>query len=68
MSAREFEKQAAMHFFRTVMRPTDEAAIYSIESESYLAQPLTRDVGLLRANDRKFWQTGRIHFALRCDH
>src|SRR6185312_5990132 len=45
--AREFEKQAAIHFFRKVMRPADEAAIYSIESESYLAQPLTSDVGLL---------------------
>ena len=32
--AREFEKQAAIHFFRRVMRPSDEAAIYSIESES----------------------------------
>ncbi|MGH9931942.1 MAG: hypothetical protein ACREA9_22305, partial [Pyrinomonadaceae bacterium] len=39
--AREFEKQAARHFFRQVMRPSDEAAIYSVETESYLAQPLT---------------------------
>lgn len=45
--AREFEKQAAKHFFRQVMRPSDEAAIYSIETESYLAQPLTSDVQLL---------------------
>jgi Ca-activated chloride channel family protein len=45
--AREFEKQAARHFFRQVMRNTDEAAIYSVESESYLAQPLTSDVQLL---------------------
>ncbi len=42
--AREFEKQAAMHFFRRVMRPADEAAIYSVETESYLAQPLTNDI------------------------
>jgi Ca-activated chloride channel homolog len=42
--AREFEKQAAMKFFRKVMRPVDEAAIYSIETESYLAQPLTSDI------------------------
>ena len=47
-TAREFEKQAAMHFFRAVMRPVDEAAIYSVESDSYLAQPLTSDVGLLQ--------------------
>ena len=45
--ARDFEKQAARHFFRQVMRPADEAAIYSIETESYLAQPLTSDVQLL---------------------
>jgi VWFA-related protein len=45
--AREFEKQAAKHFFRQVMRPGDEAAIYSVESESYLAQPLTSNIPLL---------------------
>ena len=43
-AAREFEKQAAIRFFRKVIRPIDEAAIYSIETESYLAQPLTRDI------------------------
>ncbi len=42
--AREFEKQAAMNFFRKVMRPVDEAAIYSVETDSYLAQPLTSDI------------------------
>jgi len=42
--AREFEKHAAMRFFRKVLRARDEAAIYSIETESYLAQPLTNDV------------------------
>jgi Ca-activated chloride channel homolog len=52
--AREFEKQAAMHFFRRVMRPIDEAAIYSIESESYLAQPLTRDVHKLEQTIQNF--------------
>jgi Ca-activated chloride channel family protein len=46
-NAREFGKQAAMHFFRKVMRPGDEAAIYSIETDSYLAQPLTRDIARL---------------------
>jgi Ca-activated chloride channel family protein len=53
-SAREFEKQAAMHFFRRVMRPVDEAAIFSIETESYLAQPLTRDVGKLQQTIESF--------------
>jgi len=52
--AREFEKQAAMHFFRKVMRPSDEAAIYSVESESYLAQPLTNDVGRLERTIESF--------------
>jgi VWFA-related protein len=41
--AREFEKRAAVEFFRRVLRKTDEAAIYSVESDSYLAQPLTND-------------------------
>jgi hypothetical protein len=44
---REFEKQAAMRFFRAVLRPVDEAAIYSIETDSRLAQPLTANVGVL---------------------
>ena len=52
--AREFEKRAAMHFFRMVMRPADEAAIYSVETESYLAQPLTRNVGLLQETIASF--------------
>ena len=43
-AAREFEKQAAIRFFRKVMRKNDEAAIYSIETDSYLAQPLTNNV------------------------
>jgi VWFA-related protein len=43
-NAREFEKQAAMRFFRKVLRAKDEAAVYSIETESYLAQPLTKDL------------------------
>jgi len=43
-AAREFEKQAAIRFFRKVLRAKDEAAIYSIETDSYLAQPLTKDI------------------------
>jgi VWFA-related protein len=52
--AREFEKQTAMHFFRKVMRPIDEAAIYSIETESYLAQPLTNDIAKLERTIESF--------------
>ena len=43
-AAREFEKQAAIRFFRKVMRKQDEAAVYSIETDSRLVQPLTNDV------------------------
>ena len=43
-AAREFEKQAAIRFFRKVLRAKDEAAIYSIETDSRLAQPLTNDI------------------------
>ncbi len=52
--AREFEKQAAKHFFRKVMRPVDEAAIFSVGSENYLAQPLTKDVSLLERTIESF--------------
>lgn len=52
--AREFEKQAARNFFRRVLRPTDEAAIYSVESDSYLAQPLTSDIQLLERTIESF--------------
>jgi Ca-activated chloride channel homolog len=46
-AAREFEKQAAIRFFRKVMRKQDEAAVYSIETDSRLAQPLTNDIARL---------------------
>jgi VWFA-related protein len=52
--AREFEKQAAKHFFRKVMRPVDEAAIFSIGSDNYLAQPLTKNVSLLERTIENF--------------
>jgi Ca-activated chloride channel family protein len=43
-AAREFEKQAAVRFFRAVVRPIDRAAVYSISSTPKLAQGLTNDV------------------------
>jgi VWFA-related protein len=52
--AREFEKRAAMHFFRRVLRSTDEAAIYSVQTDSYLAQPLTADVQKLEQTIANF--------------
>jgi VWFA-related protein len=53
-AAREFEKQAAMHFFRRVMRPSDQAAVYSVETDSYLAQPMTSDIRRLEATIASF--------------
>jgi VWFA-related protein len=44
---REFEKRAAMRFFRSVMRPVDQAAIYSVSTNVQLSQPMTGDVARL---------------------
>lgn len=46
-SAREFEKQAAIRFFRSVIRPIDRAAIYSVSTDVSLVQPLTNNVPAL---------------------
>ncbi|HZH91338.1 MAG TPA: VWA domain-containing protein [Pyrinomonadaceae bacterium] len=46
-ASREFEKQAAMRFFKSVLRPVDQAAIYSVGTVFDLVQPLTNDVDKL---------------------
>jgi VWFA-related protein/TonB family protein len=46
-AAREFEKKAAMEFFRKVIRPIDRAAIYSVSTDVVLVQPLTNNVPAL---------------------
>jgi TonB family protein len=46
-AAREFEKQAAIRFFRSVLRPIDRAAIYSVATDVTLVQPLTNNVSTL---------------------
>lgn len=47
---REFELKAAINFFRTVLRPADEAALYSVTETPTLVVPLTRNVrSLVRA-------------------
>ena len=53
-ASRDFEKRAAMQFFRKVLRPSDEAGIYSVESDSYLAQPLTKDIARLEQTIERF--------------
>jgi Ca-activated chloride channel family protein len=42
--AREFEKQAAVKFFKRVLRPIDQAAIYSVTDKIVLVQALTNNV------------------------
>jgi Ca-activated chloride channel family protein len=53
-AAREFEKQAAVKFFRSVVRPIDRAAVYSISTTPTLAQGLTNDVPRLVRTVERF--------------
>lgn len=53
-AAREFEKHAAIRFFRSVMRPVDQAAIYSVSTYPVLEQPLTGDVRTLVRTIERF--------------
>lgn len=41
--SREFEKRAAVKFFRNVLRPIDQAAVFSVATEVALVEPLTND-------------------------
>lgn len=46
--ARDFEKDAAVRFFKRVVRPDrDLAALFSVADTTRREQPLTKDVGLL---------------------
>jgi Ca-activated chloride channel family protein len=53
-AAREFEKQAAVRFFKSVVRPIDRAAVYSISTMPMLAQGLTNDVPRLVRTIERF--------------
>ena len=46
-ASRDFEKRAAIRFFRNVLRPLDQAAIYSVATNIELSQPMTSDVNRL---------------------
>jgi len=49
-AGREFEKQAAVKFFKNVLRPVDRAALFSVSTDGVLEAPLTNDVrALVRA-------------------
>jgi Ca-activated chloride channel family protein len=41
--SRDFEKRAAIRFFRNVLRPVDQAALFSVATDVTLAEPLTND-------------------------
>jgi Ca-activated chloride channel family protein len=51
---RDLEKKAAINFFRTVMRPIDQASIFSIETVPTLSQALTNDVNKLVKTIERF--------------
>ncbi|HEU5235681.1 MAG TPA: VWA domain-containing protein [Pyrinomonadaceae bacterium] len=42
--ARDFEKRAAVRFFGNVLRPVDQAAIYSVATTVVLSQPMTSNI------------------------
>jgi Ca-activated chloride channel homolog len=44
LASRDLEKEAAKRFFGHVLRRVDQAAIYSVSTDNYLAQALTNDV------------------------
>lgn len=53
-ASREFEKHAAVRFFENVLRPIDEAAIYSVSTEVLLSQPMTNNVRVLQRTIESF--------------
>ena len=52
--SRELEKHAAVRFFQNVLRPVDQAAIYSISTNAELVQPMTNNVELLQRTIESF--------------
>ena len=54
VASRDMEKLAARRFFGRVLRPIDQAAIYSVSTDSYLAQTLTSDIHRLESTIESF--------------
>ena len=53
--AREFEKKAAIRFFKRVLRPDkDLAALYSVQTGTRLEQPLTKNISQLTSAIENF--------------
>lgn len=53
-ATREFQKAAAARFLRTVLRPVDRAAVYSISTAPELIRGLTGDAGALARTVENF--------------
>jgi Ca-activated chloride channel family protein len=53
-ASRDLEKHAAVRFFENVLRPVDQAAIYSISTDVWLSQPMTGNVRLLQQTIESF--------------
>ena len=51
---REFEKRAAVKFFRNVLRPVDQAAVFSVSTEVALVEPLTNNARRLELTIEAF--------------
>ncbi|MEK6336734.1 MAG: VWA domain-containing protein [Acidobacteriota bacterium] len=53
-ASREFEKHAAVRFFRNVLRPVDQAAVFAVSTDVVLAEPLTNDARKLELTIESF--------------
>lgn len=53
-ASREFEKHAAVRFFRNVLRPVDQAAVFAVSTDVVLAAPLTNDARKLEFTIESF--------------
>ena len=61
LASRELEKQAAKRFFSHVLRPYDQAAIYSVATDVLSGSAIDQRHSQTGTDDREFWQTGRWH-------
>ncbi len=52
--SRDFEKRAAIKFFRNVLRPVDQAAVFSVSTDVTMAEPLTNDARRLELTIASF--------------
>jgi Ca-activated chloride channel homolog len=52
--SREFEKRAAIRFFHNVLRPIDQAAVFSVSTDVTMAEPLTDDARRLQSTIEGF--------------